>query len=104
MRGASICWGDVELDKIGINSGKYFSTYKIQDGQQLVNMGNGPPFLIRCISSFASSTIVRSAPKTVSKTLSQPNSLREATSFPSQKVPAGIPNSSAKVKRTEGAV
>src|SRR4030043_1851139 len=104
MSGASICWGDLQLDRLGINSGQYFSAYKIHEGQQLVNIGKGPLFLMRCISSWASSMIVRSAPRTVSKTLSEPSSLRAATSFPSQNVPGGIPNSSPMVKRTEGAV
>ena len=51
-----------------------------QPGEQEVIMGSTPPFCTRSRNSFASSMIVRSALKSVSKTLSNPILLRAAPS------------------------
>ena len=75
----------------------------IQPGEQLVNMGSLPPVLIRCTSSDASSMMVRSALKLVSNTRWKPTRRSAATIWPSQSVPAGTPNSSARVTETAGA-
>ena len=75
-----------------------------QPGEQDVIIGRVPPLLKRCRSSLPSSMMVRSAVKSVSKTLSKPSRLRPATIFPVTRLPAGIPNSSPIAARTAGAV
>ena len=76
----------------------------VQPGEQEVIIGRVPPFCIRLTSSWASSIMVRSAPKTVSKTLLKPILLRAATIFPSTLVPIGRPKASPRPTRTAGAV
>ena len=65
-----------------------------QPGEQEVIMGRVPPFFTRWMNSVASSIMVISAPKSVSKTLSKPRRRRAATILPSTLVPMGRPNSS----------
>ena len=67
-------------------------------------MGRGPPSLTRWINSVASSIMVISAPKSVSKTLSKPRRRRAATILPSTLVPMGISKHSPRVARIDGAV
>ena len=66
-------------------------------------MGSTPPFLMRSSSSVPSSMMVRSAPKSVSKTLSKPSRRSAAASLPVTRVPMGMPNSSPSATRTAGA-
>ena len=91
------------MDRFGISSGKLCSTYLIQPGEQDVNIGSTPPFLMRLSSSVASSMMVRSAPKSVSNTLSKPRRLRAWVILPVTRVPIGMPNSSPSATRTAGA-
>ncbi len=70
------------------------SAYFIQPGQQEVIWGKFLLPLILPINSFPSSRIVRSALNSVEKTLSKPNLLRAATSFPVTTEPGSRPNSS----------
>ena len=106
----NICIGDFALDGISSISEKLCSKKFTQAGQQEVRSGNftvGSPFLYLVSlsrSSEASSMIVRSAAKSVSKTLSNPNFLRAATIFPVTFVPGGISNSSPSAALTAGAV
>ena len=74
----AICCGDLQVDKCGMRSGRYFSTYWIHPGEQLVNMGNGPPVCTRRISSETSSMMVKSAAKPVSNTAPNPTRLSAA--------------------------
>ena len=66
-------------------------------------MGSTPPLVTRSISSFASSIMVRSAPKSVSKTFAKPRRRSAAAIFPVTLVPIGRPNSSPSAARTAGA-
>jgi len=74
-----------------------------QAGEQLVNMGSGPPVRIRWASSDASSMMVRSAEKLVSKTRLNPSRRRAAFRIPATSWPGFSPNSSARVTDTAGA-
>ena len=106
----NICIGDFADDGISNISGKLCSKNLTHAGQQDVNNGNltvVSPFI--CLvnlskNSDASSIIVKSAPKSVSNTLSNPNFLNDATILPVTDVPAGNPNSSPNAALTAGAV
>ena len=76
----------------------------IQPGEHDVICGSTPPSVTRLISSLPSSIMVRSAVKSVSKTLSKPSILSAVTIFPVTRLPAGMPNSSPMAARTAGAV
>jgi hypothetical protein len=69
-----------------------------------VSIGRAPLLLILSINSLASSTIVRSAVKFVSKIFLKPSILRAVAIFPLTKVPGSNPNSSPKEALIEGAV
>ncbi len=75
-----------------------------QPGEQEVIIGAGVWVMTRVTNSLASSVIVKSAAKSVSKTFWKPKRLRAATIFPSAFVPILSPNSSPKAARTAGAV
>ena len=75
-----------------------------QPGEQDVIMGSTPPVVTRSMNSLASSMMVRSAAKSVSKTLSKPRRRAAATILPCTFVPIGMPKHSPRVTRTEGAV
>ncbi len=66
-------------------------------------MGNGPPWVMRWMSSLPSSMMVRSAVKEVSNTRLKPTRRRAATIWPSMSVPGLNPNSSAMDTETAGA-
>lgn len=103
MIAPSISCGDLQVDRLGMNSGKKVSQYFTQPGEQEVIIGSAPPPLRRLSSSVPSSKIVRSAPKSVSNTLSKPRRRSAAASLPVTAVPIGIPNSSPSDARTAGA-
>ena len=75
-----------------------------QPGQHEVKIGSLPFPFILSTNSFASSTIVRSAAKLVSKIISNPSFLRAVTIFPVTTVPGSIPNISPSATLTAGAV
>ena len=66
-------------------------------------MGSTPPFLTRWASSLASSMMVRSAEKEVSKTALKPILRMAAVITPLTSVPGGRPNSSASDTEMDGA-
>ena len=79
--------------------------YLTQPGLHEVIIGNTASLSFNLsINSFASSTIVKSAPVFVSNTLSKPNLFKAVTILPVTQVPIGIPNSSPKAALTAGAV
>ena len=84
--------------------GSFSSKYFTQAGQQLVNMGNGPPVFSRCKNSSASLMVVISAPKLVSYTSSTPISFSAVVSWSMAFVPAGRPKASPMATRTAGAI
>ena len=100
----NICWGDLQLERLGMHSGYMCSQNLIQPGEQEVIMGSVPPFFTRSTNSWASSMMVRSAPKSVSYTPSNPMRRNAAAILPSTLVPMGIPKHSPRVARIEGAV
>jgi len=104
MMGPIIIMGDLHVDRFFPNWGYFFSTRLTQPGQQLVNMGKGPPALTRSSSSLPSSMIVRSAVKLVSNTYLNPAARLAATSFPVPIVPGAAPKHSAIATRHAGAV
>ena len=65
--------------------------------------GSTPPFFTRSTNSVASSMIVKSAPVSVSNTLSKPRRRSAATILPSTFVPMGMPKHSPSVARMDGA-
>ena len=81
-----------------------FSRYLIHAGQQLVNMGKGPPFFSRSRNSADSSMTVRSAPKLVSYTSSAPIIFRAETSLSMALTPGSRPKASPTATRTAGAI
>ncbi len=99
----NISCGDLQLERLGNRSGKKCSQYLTQPGLQEVIRGNVPPLSKRVKSSVPSSIMVRSAAKSVSKTLSKPRRLRPSTSSPTKGVPGSRPNSSPMVVRIAGA-
>ena len=84
--------------------GRSSSTYFTHAGQQLVNMGKGPPFFSRSRNSSASSMTVRSAPKVVSYTSSAPIIFRADTSLLMALTPGSRPKASPTATRTAGAI
>ena len=103
MIAPSISIGDLQVDMLGIISGKWCSRYLTHPGEQEVNIGSTPPFWMRPSSSVASSMMVRSAPKSVSNTLSKPRRRSACVILPVTRVPMGRPNSSPSATRTAGA-
>ena len=101
---AAICCGDLQVDRWGIKSGRCFSTYSIQPGEQLVNMGKGPPVWTRLMSSDTSSMMVRSAAKPVSNTAAKPMCLRAAARRSSMVLTELACALSIKVAGTAGAI
>ncbi len=67
-------------------------------------MGRVPPFFSRSTSSLASSTMVISAARSVSKTALKPRRRRAETILPLTLVPMGRSKASPRVTRMEGAV
>ena len=96
--------GDLQVDTFFRYLGFSFSRYLIHAGQQLVNMGNGPPLRIRSRNSADSSMTVRSAPKVVSYTSSAPIIFRADTSLSMALTPGARPNASPTATRTAGAI
>ena len=76
----------------------------IHAGQQLVNMGNGPPFCSRSRNSADSSMTVRSAPNVVSYTSAAPIIFNAETSLFMALTPGAMPNASPTATRTAGAI
>ena len=75
----------------------------IQPGEQEVIIGSGPSFS-RVSNSWASSMIVRSAPKSVSKTRSKPSRRSAVIIWPVAGVPGASPKPSPMAARIDGAV
>ena len=103
MTAPIICWGLLQVDRLGSRSGKLCSTNLTQPGQQEVNMGSLPPFLMRSTSSVPSSMMVRSAAKSVSKTCLKPMRRRAAASLPVTLAPGASPKNSPRETRMAGA-
>ena len=76
--------GDLQLEMFFKNWGASSSTYFTHAGQQLVNMGKGPPFFSRSKNSADSSITVRSAPKVVSYTSSAPIISGQPPAYPAR--------------------
>ena len=86
------------------NSGYLFSQYFTHAGQQEVNSGRLSPDSSRSTSSLDSSITVKSAPKFVSYTSSNPILRSAATRRPSAFSPFLMPNLSPTATRTAGAI
>ncbi len=100
----------MQEERFGSSPGKWCSMNLIQPGEQLVIIGRAMSFrpstraaFRRESSSFPSSTIVRSAVKSVSRMRSNPSILMAATICPVF-LPVGRPRASAMPTRTAGAV
>ena len=101
---ANISMGDLQVEIFFRKWGRSSSTYFTHAGQQLVNMGKGPPFFSRSRNSSASSMTVRSAPKVVSYTSSAPIIFRADTSLLMALTPGSRPKASPTATRTAGAI
>ena len=104
MTAANISMGDLQVEICFRYLGALNSRYRTQAGQQLVNMGNGPPFFSRRKNSSASSMVVISAPKLVSYTSSTPMSFSAVVILSMTFTPAGMPKASPTATRTAGAI
>ena len=96
--------GDLQVEIFRRYLGSFSSRYLTHAGQQLVNMGKGPPVLRRWRNSSASEMVVMSAPKLVSYTSSAPMIFRAGTILSMMLTPAGMPKSSPSATRTAGAI
>jgi hypothetical protein len=96
--------GERQVDRLSANSGYLFSQNFTHPGQHEVKSGSFSPDFNLSANSFDSSITVRSAPKLVSNTMSNPIILRAATSLPKLFSPLGIPKLSPTATRTAGAI